>query len=177
MEKQTVMGIPPTGSNLNLIFRWLGATKKTSEKDRPYLSVKAEVVKPAEVQGVDGKTYNIQGTKAFWTIMLDDEGQNGLSWVTGQDGLLMKLGFTEDEVLAFDPENPDTSKLDGVCFKAVVRSEDELAMTKDAEGKSVPVLDPETGEKTVIQRKWQGWPNQIIGKTEQDYPRDNNDAF
>lgn len=130
---------------------------KSSGKNQIILA--CEIVSPSTVQVGDTEV-NIQGREHNYYLSLSQE-VNPKTKKAGVDytlDVLASLGLGD----SIDTEAPDLTIFDSLEFRAVLESKERAIMTKDANGRQVPVL--ENGRP--VTRGWQieGFASNILGR-------------
>lgn len=126
-----------------------------SAASNPMITVKAEIVTPAEVQLANGMKAKIGGMEVPYYLVLKD------TKLAEAFMFYDKLGNPVDEI---DEENPDTTWMIGKHFDAILSSKEEFMQRKNPEtGKWENILDA-AGKPVSRGYKVQSYINEIIGE-------------
>lgn len=157
-KSATVSGqVPPQfrGTVIQRIKQVDFGPSKSSGK--PMITLTTEIVKPLEVvSDFDGKTYSLDGVDLKYYLVLSDTNNKGepsdsLDYIINT--LMPLLGLPG----SIDDEAPDTKQFEGICFEAIISSNQRKEMKKNPNGSYTPMLDADGKE---IVRGWE-WQNQV----------------
>jgi len=125
-----------------------------SKSGMPMISLETEIVEPRLVKSdLDGQEYDMTGLTVSYYLMMNETNKDGKPSDNFQflvQELLPRLGLEsriDDENPLFDEEkNPSGIKLDGLCFDALISTENRIEKSKLPDGRYIDVIDPATGK-------------------------------
>lgn len=127
--------------------------------------VNAEIVKPLDYKASDGKTYILDAQEFTYYFPMKATGK-----MTEKEVHDNYLAFLETLGLPaeFDPENVNTENLPGVCFQALVGSQEDIPQRKDEKGQWVALLGGDGKPLKMGKHKWVNFSKEIIGRVEME---------
>jgi len=176
------VGAPPSYDGVAII-RVKSAVHKPARSGNPVIEVKLEILKPEKEKSLfDGKTYVFDSAELMMFVLLwdlDKNGkvlQNGLSWLN-EVFLPQILGiegkFNPEAPLYHEEKNPTGIKLEGLCFEAVVKTEERITQRRLPNGQYEPLKDM---QGNVIKSAWQ-WKTVNVGDILRLAEAETNRAF
>lgn len=176
------VGAPPSYDG-TAILRIKSAVAKPAKSGNPMIEIKLEVIKPEWVDSpFDGKRYMLDEAEMMGFVLLWDLDKNGKMLQTGLTWLnevfLPKLGieetFNPEAPLYHEDKNPTGVKLSGLCFEAVVKTEEKITQRRLPNGQYEPLKDM---QGNVIKSGWQWRTLDLGGVLRRAEGSDTNVAF
>lgn len=173
INKPTVTGQVPPGFKGILTFRIKNAKYGPSSSGLPMITLDTEIVVPTSVKSdIDGKDYDLTGLKVPWWLMLNDKTKDGkdsenLDYFVNT--LLPLLGLPaeiDDEAPLMSEQNPNGLKLEGICFDALVSTQERIEQRRLPNGQYVPVINPATGKELSRGWEWNKQTKDILRKVD-----------